>query len=236
MPVPDSCDVTLVDPALLSCWEEKVKQGVECSLLLEYTKGKVTTILKCTMAKKPNARAPKPLSSSQAEKKMTKKKNKGGKKKRLEALLSYHQRLVEEKGLPPSRLMLQHAAVVPAPSPPKFSCEQCEFSSTSQRGVKVHIGRAHKESQKPETLRDEDKQSNLNHSQQSVERVEETNTSNVEEESEEEEEHSSPSPQAHKCPAFYPCTRPECQDTDSEEEDPSHECPAFLPCARLKCQ
>ena len=33
------------------------------------------------------------------------------KKKRLEAFLSYHQHMVEDKGLPPSRLMLQHTAV-----------------------------------------------------------------------------------------------------------------------------
>ena len=34
----DSQDVTLAsaDPDLLSCWERKVKQGRECSFLLEY--------------------------------------------------------------------------------------------------------------------------------------------------------------------------------------------------------
>ena len=44
----DSQDVTLAsaDPDLLLCWERKVKQGKECSLLLEYRSGKVTTTLK----------------------------------------------------------------------------------------------------------------------------------------------------------------------------------------------
>jgi hypothetical protein len=57
-------DVTLasVDPALLSCWEEKVKQGVECSLLLKHSKGKIITILKTEV------KALVPLKSPQAEK------------------------------------------------------------------------------------------------------------------------------------------------------------------------
>ena len=235
MPLPD---VNLVDPALLSCWEEKVKQGVECSLLLEHSKGKVTTILKCTTAKEPNARAPIPVSTSQAEKKKKKNNNKGGKKKRLEALLSYHQRLVEEKGLPPSRLMLQHAAAVPAPPPPVFSCEHCDFSSTTQRGVKVHIGHIHKDLQQIETLRNEEEQIPLNSSQLSEERKEEEE---VDSSSDEEEE----SP--HKCPAFTPCLRPECKDTKEEEDDEEdsssdeeeerpHKCPNMIPCTRQQCK
>ena len=38
-------DVTLalVDTDVLSCWESKVKLGLECSLLLKHSKGKVTT-------------------------------------------------------------------------------------------------------------------------------------------------------------------------------------------------
>ena len=83
-------------------------------------------------------------------------------KKRLEALLAYHQRLVTEKGLPPSRLMKQHAAVLaPASSiqssgGKQFKCDQCKFESDSQRGLRVHIGRSHKEQQLPEVLRDGD--------------------------------------------------------------------------------
>ena len=70
------------------------------------------------------------------------------------------QRLVEERGLPPSRLMLQQAAAVSTsePSPgqteKQFKCDQCEFTSESQRGFKVHMGRRHKDLQLPENLRD----------------------------------------------------------------------------------
>ena len=68
--------------------------------------------------------------------------------------------LVEERGLPPSRLMLQQAAAVSTsePSPgqteKQFKCDQCEFTSESQRGFKVHMGRRHKDLQLPENLRD----------------------------------------------------------------------------------
>ena len=37
-----------VDPSILSCWEKKVKEGIDCTLLLKHSKGKVTTILKCS--------------------------------------------------------------------------------------------------------------------------------------------------------------------------------------------
>ena len=50
----DSSDVTLasVDATLLSCWEEKVKQGADCSLHLEHRKGVIITILKCSSKRK----------------------------------------------------------------------------------------------------------------------------------------------------------------------------------------
>ena len=107
--------LVLVDASLLSCWEEKVKQGVDCSLFLKHSKGKVSTILKCSQVvlKSPEARNSSPLSSSptlpHAERKKKKRNTRG--KKKLESMLSYHQRLVVEKGLPPSRLMLEHAAL-----------------------------------------------------------------------------------------------------------------------------
>ena len=121
MEAPDFPDVPLapVDASLLSCWEEKVRQGVDCSLLLKHRKGKVITILKCSAValNNPAARNSSPLTSSpvpphaEEKKRKKKKRNKGGKKKKLEAMLSYHKRLVDEKGLPPSRLMLEHAAL-----------------------------------------------------------------------------------------------------------------------------
>ena len=86
----------------------------------------------------------------------------------MKSLLAYHQRLMDDKGLPPSRLMEQHA-VAPElnPSNPeqisdgkKVQCEQCDFPTNSQRGLKVQIGRAHKLIE-PEVLR-EDHEVSLN--------------------------------------------------------------------------
>ena len=152
----DSIDVTLahVDPSLLSCWQEMVKRGEECTLMLKHSRGQVTATLQSTNQA---STLPEPsLPSSASAKK--KKKKKGNKKKRLEALLAYHQRLVEEKGLPPSRLMLQQAAAAttspsasatlsqsPGTSKMLFKCDLCDFSSKSKRGLKVHTGRSHKE-------------------------------------------------------------------------------------------
>ena len=75
------------------------------------------------------------------------KKNKGGKAKKLESLLSYHQLLVDEKCLPESGLMKKHAAnppTHPANYVNKFCCNLCEYTSTSQRGVNTHKGHKHK--------------------------------------------------------------------------------------------
>ena len=101
-------DVTLalVDTDVLSCWESKVKLGLECSLLLKHSKGKVTTTLQFS--------APTASSSDSQAVSVKKKKTKISAKqkrtkmnaKKLEALLAYQKRLVEERGLPPSRLML----------------------------------------------------------------------------------------------------------------------------------
>ena len=162
----DSGEVTLalVDPSLLSSWEEMVKRGEECSLLLLHSKGKITATLQCTKPAPSSSLATASPSPPQAKRK----KNKGNKEKRLKSLLAYHQRLVDEKGLPPSRLMEQHA-VVPEPNPSnpeqisdakKVQCEQCDFSTNSQRGLKVHIGRAQK-LMEPEILR-EDHEVSLN--------------------------------------------------------------------------
>ena len=135
-----------------------MKKGVECSILIKHSRGKITTILTTNRSRDIDAKVPDPV-TSQAEK-MVKKKNKGGRKKRLEALLSYHQRLVEEKGLPPSRLMLKHAVAASPPTPPalrpdqedtskNFTCDHCDYSSRSKQGLKIHIGRQHKDQQKP---------------------------------------------------------------------------------------
>ena len=118
MSAPELSDVTLalVDATVLSCWESKVKQGLECSLLLKHSNGKITTTLQLSTA------ILSPVSQAEKGKKLKKGQKKKKSAKKLEALLSYQKRLVEEKGLPPSRLMLQHAAVetplsAPVPEP-----------------------------------------------------------------------------------------------------------------------
>ena len=160
MPEVDILDVTLAsaDPTLLSCWEEKVKQGVECSLVLKHSKGKIVTTLSCSVSRIPDARSPSPPAPASKPKKRRKR---GGGQKRLEALLSYQQRLVEEKGLPPSRLMLQQAAVASGEEAAvqarihlpttqagdwrqrMFKCDLCDFYSSGQEGVSDHMKKAH---------------------------------------------------------------------------------------------
>ena len=176
-------DVTLasVDADVLSCWESKVKLGLECSLILKHSKGKITTTLQFSKRRDLDVKTSTSSSSvSQAEKGKRKQKRRGGNAKKLERLLSYQEHLVKEKGLPPSRLMLQHAAVetstttAPIQEPGQvsgknFSCDQCDFTSKSMRGLKVHIGRSHKDSQKPEVLREEcDKSLNISHNSESI--------------------------------------------------------------------
>ena len=64
MIAPNITYVTLAsaDPALILCWDEQVKQGKDCSLILKYHGGKITTTLVAHKLK------PVPISSSQAEK------------------------------------------------------------------------------------------------------------------------------------------------------------------------
>ena len=140
-----------------------VRQGTEFSLLLKHRKGKIITVLKSTGSRvfKKKDSSPFPHTSTQAEKK---KKKGGNKQKRLEALLAYHQRLVVEKWLPPSRLMLQHAVALKAlhfqaeiEEPILFQCDQCDFKTNSHQGVNVHKGIQHQEPQKPV---DQDEESN----------------------------------------------------------------------------
>ena len=238
MPCQDSTDVplALLDPTLLSCWEEMVKRGEECTLMLKHSKGKITSTLQST---KLTTSLPRPTapSSSPAKKK---RRQRGNKKKRLEALLSYHQRLVDEKGLPPSRLMMKHA-VASSPSASstlnqspgsveeKFKCDQCEFSSKSQRGLKVHTGRSHKDPQLPENLRCGEQDSTLNLSLQSQLREEDSSLvkADIEEGEQEESSISEEKEPAHKCPAFLPCTRLQCKlrrEAEREEEALQNPC------------
>ena len=161
-------EVTLAhaDHALLQCWKEKVSKGFECSLILKHSKGKVTTILTSRSSRLPEPGNQKTASKTPAG---DNKRKKGHSKKRLEALLSFQKRLVEEKGLPPSRLMLEQAAAAPPsplpaesvaleePSPTVETlskCELCNYESTSKHGLSVHIGRTHKKTKKSQLLFD----------------------------------------------------------------------------------
>ena len=115
-------DVTLAcaDPGILQCWKEKVEQGAKCSLLLKNSNGKIETILKCTSVNpKPKVQSSAPPASSPVKRK---KRNEGNKKKRLYALLAYHQRLVVEKGMPTSRLMLNDEECIKKPTKATFKC------------------------------------------------------------------------------------------------------------------
>ena len=244
----DSSGVTLalVDPSLLSSWEGMVKRGVECSLLLKHSKGKIIATLQSTTPSPCPSLSSSKTSPSSAEKRKKRKKRKGSKEKRLKDLLAYHQRLVVEKGLPPSRLMEQHAAasaIAPASSNQRpgckeklVKCDQCDFSSVSQRGLKVHVGRNHKVQQAAEILREdrEDLEVSLNLSQQSDERDE--NISSVNEEVIEEvivlneamkgqkdEEISSFISALRKVFNLWP------------QDDPPHRCPPWDRCRNLKC-
>ena len=221
----DSTDVTLakVDPALVSCWDRLVKQGKECSLLLKHSKGKVVATLQCT--------------STSLTSPAKRKKRRGGKKKRLEALLAYQQRLVVEKGLPPSRLMVQHAAASsnisssadqsPGLKAMQFKCDQCNFSSKSKRGLKVHIGRSHKDIQTPECLRGGELENSLN----------------ISELSENREEGSSLVKADHSALSLTPLKEmindsvSESTTDDSEDEvEPPHKCPPFVTLQQSRVQ
>ena len=161
-------DVTLAnaDLALLQCWNNKVSKGVKCSLTLKHSKGRVTTILKSSSPRimkpmNPTDESTLPSISIQADKKRQKK---GNKKKRLEALISFQERLVKEKGLPPSRIMLEHAAAAAAAksssdladleenSSTSVKCDKCEFKSNSQDEVRKHMNLVHNDQCNPDTI------------------------------------------------------------------------------------
>ena len=94
--------------------------------------------------KVPSSDQPLPPNLFQAEKKRRKK---GSKKKNLEALLFFQEHLVREKGLPPSRLMLEHAASKTSISPDQTNLED------EANNFKLMIGK-HKEQHKNDIILD----------------------------------------------------------------------------------
>ena len=129
-------DITLAsaDPALLLCWEGKVKQGEECSLVLQFKGGKVVTTLTCKSTKKLEAKksSPELLLPTPVESKKRK-----SRKPNMKKLLKYHQRLVNEKGLPPSKLMLKHA------NNEQLMCEICGYIFKSESDLNMHMKTDH---------------------------------------------------------------------------------------------
>ena len=111
--------------------EGKAKKGMLPRSSLSTNNGKVSTTLKVSNVVRSEARAPKTDSKSLAENKNLKK----GRNK-LAKLLAYLKHLVDEKGLPPSKLMVQHAAETSSPSPlahkpwqeggSDLKCDKCE--------------------------------------------------------------------------------------------------------------
>ena len=214
-----------VDPSILSCWEEKVKEGFDCTLLLKHSKGKVTTILKCSkLVASSDARnsVPQPaVSPTQVEVAKRKKKRRKMSKKKLESLLSYQERLAREKGLPPSRLMLQHAAVVPPlPASKEFQCDQWSFLQLPSK----HKGCKHKKSEEPETLREMEQNQSRNLSQASGEREElfpvNADTAVV-------GDLSPPFVPKHKCPSYL-CSKFRCPKETAKQERHWQEMQEFL--------
>ena len=143
-----------------------MNQGKDCSLFLECKKGKISTTLEVSQLRSSIVKASKLTPESQAG---IKKKNKNS-SKRLQKLLDYHQRLVTEKGLPPSRLMLHHAAALVTESDKKpeqeentqeFKCDQCDHTSKTVHGLKVHRDGKHKENQLSEILSEHSLDSSL---------------------------------------------------------------------------
>ena len=166
----------LLIPTYSSPGKKKVKQGRECSLLLKHKNGKVTTTLKVSKDVKSEARFPKTDSKSEAE---NKNQTKGGRK--LATLLAYHQRLVDEKGLPPSNLMVQHAAEMSSTSSPAqkpgqedifntFKCDLCQILLKTKQKLGKHMRNKHTDLQKPEELRGAEANQYLNLSVFSEER------------------------------------------------------------------
>ena len=77
-------------------------------------------------------------------------------KKKLGDLISFQKRLVKEKGLPPSKLMLEQAALASSRSVQAeqevrnhFKCDKCDYATNLSHEVKVHMENIHHELQKP---------------------------------------------------------------------------------------
>ena len=127
--------------------------------------------------------------------------------------------------------MEEHAAISSTPSDQstgakKFKCDHCDFTSDSQRGLKVHVGRSHKNT---EVLRDGERDQSLDLSFASSKREEvsfNADEASEEQEVEEQRETSSPFISAlSKTLSLWP------------EDEEKHKCPSWREgsCKNLKC-
>ena len=132
--------------------DSSLKRGKECTLMLKHSKGQVTSTLQST---KLTSSLPHPGPSSSPSKKQRRKTNK---KKKLEPLpISNAWWRIRDR--PPVASCAAKTSPTfstltqsPGPSEKQFKCDQCDLSSKSLRGLKVHNGRSHKDSQLPEQL------------------------------------------------------------------------------------
>ena len=116
----------------------------------------------------------------------------------------------------------------PLPASKEFQCDQCDFSSDSQRGMKVHIGRSHKN---PEVLRDGEHDKSLDLSCASSKR-EEIASFNADMEELQEQEG-----EEEKEGEISPFISSLSQTLSLWPEDEEHKCPSWRegPCRYLKC-
>ena len=108
-----------------------------------------------------------------------------------------------------------------------YETDQCNFSSKSKRGLKVHIGRSHKDIQTPECLRGGELENSLN----------------ISELSENREEGSSLVKADHSALSLTPLKEmindsvSESTTDDSEDEvEPPHKCPPFVTLQQSRVQ
>ena len=107
-----------------------------------------------------------------------------------------------------------------------FNCDQCDFGSDSQRGLKVHVGRSHKES---EVLRAEEPDVSLTLSEMSDVRDDDSNVKADTSLGMEEQETAEP---AHSHPDWVVCPRSLCEvmryrlEESIKEKRPCNKCGA----------
>ena len=146
--------------------EQKVRLGIECSLMLKHSKGKIITTLMTCSTKVIIQRLLYQINL--LFKPIIRRTKRERTQKVLGDLLSFQKRLVEEKCLPPSKLMLEQAALATSQlvqaehvGIDHFKCDECDYAANSSHEVKVHMHKFHREQQMPIVTNVEDGESKL---------------------------------------------------------------------------